>query len=368
MTEKNIKNKRYLIISITVVLVLAALTAVFASLYVNFWIPNVKYNEAIALLEEKKYEEALEAFKALDGYKNSEKYVDNFVIRYEKHVIGNTTYPHIFEYTYDEDGKTLKEIETDHNGYINTVEYTYNSNGSVIKEFHSHSNGSSSTVEYVLNDEEKTVKKTITYHDGSSGFVTNYAYNDDGLLVKEIWSTDGNTSGEYDYYYDSNKNLVKKIYSQPNGEIIEYSYTYDDENNLTLEVKTQNNETVSFYEYSYDSRGNKIKIVSLAFGDLFIEEYSYDDNNRIIKKVMIDKDGSLYKTEEFVYDAKGNAVKKTVTMNRSGQVIVYENTYDNDGFLLNEISTNPDGKKKNTPHTYSGKHIFYNDIEKSSGK
>ena len=44
------------------------------NIYHNYIIPNIKYNDAITLMDAGKYTEAITAFEALDGYKDSREY------------------------------------------------------------------------------------------------------------------------------------------------------------------------------------------------------------------------------------------------------------------------------------------------------
>ena len=62
------RNKRILVIAAPVVIVLVVFIIVLNAVI----IPNGKYNDAIALMDAGKYEEAISAFEKLDGYKNSE--------------------------------------------------------------------------------------------------------------------------------------------------------------------------------------------------------------------------------------------------------------------------------------------------------
>ena len=352
MTPGRSKARLYLIIFTSIVLLGAALIC----LYFIVLVPDMKYHGAIKLLEQKKYEEALEAFEGLDGYRNSEKYVDDFFVRYEKIVCNNGE--SIKEYAYDEDGNVIKKITTDHNDNVNMTDYIYDGNGNVTKEFITYSNGSLRAIEYTFDKNGRMIKKANSGQGWDS--VYEYIYDDDGLKVKEISTNQDGISEKYDYYYDANKNLVRKtvLFIQRNNDFVEYLYMYDGNGNLISEVGTRDGEIVSSFEYSYDSRGNKTKVVSLVNGSLAINEYSYDENDRVIKDALT-TEGSLLSTDEYVYDKDGNVIQKKSTFNRSGYYYVTEYTYDEDGFKLNSAFTSSDGRKSNSQYGYSGKRIFY---------
>ena len=66
---KKRKKKKKIIAVITVSAI--AIIAVFVVLMLTVFIPNSKYNAAVSLMEDGKYNEALSAFEAMDGYKDS---------------------------------------------------------------------------------------------------------------------------------------------------------------------------------------------------------------------------------------------------------------------------------------------------------
>ena len=66
-------KKRKKIIAITVPIVCACIA--FVIVLITVILPNGKYNDAIALMNEGKYDEAIAAFEALDGYKDSKEMI-----------------------------------------------------------------------------------------------------------------------------------------------------------------------------------------------------------------------------------------------------------------------------------------------------
>ena len=63
------RTKRNMILAILAAVI--AVTGILAYLFVTVWIPDSNYNAAYALMEQGKYEEAIDAFTALNGYKDS---------------------------------------------------------------------------------------------------------------------------------------------------------------------------------------------------------------------------------------------------------------------------------------------------------
>ena len=75
--EKKRKKKRILIIS-SASLVLTVIAAVVV--FINIFLPMIRYNQAISLYEEGKYAEAIDAFLKLDNYSNSSEYFEKSVL------------------------------------------------------------------------------------------------------------------------------------------------------------------------------------------------------------------------------------------------------------------------------------------------
>lgn len=75
--EKKRKKTRILIISIASLVV--TITAVIV-VFINIFLPMIRYNQAISLYEDGKYTEAIDAFLKLDDYRNSNEYFGRCVL------------------------------------------------------------------------------------------------------------------------------------------------------------------------------------------------------------------------------------------------------------------------------------------------
>ena len=72
---KNETKRTFKLVFIIIAVICAVI--VMANLILNVMIPNIKYNQAVKLMESAKYEEAISAFEAMNGYKDSsEKIVE----------------------------------------------------------------------------------------------------------------------------------------------------------------------------------------------------------------------------------------------------------------------------------------------------
>ena len=101
IATENAAKKRKKIIMITASIVAACIA--FVILHTSVIIPNGKYHSAVALMNEGKYEEAIAAFEALDGYKDSEAQISIAEIELLKTAeVGDT----VLLGTYEQDNDT----------------------------------------------------------------------------------------------------------------------------------------------------------------------------------------------------------------------------------------------------------------------
>ena len=63
-------------IAIAITLMVLILSALFLIVNAFFVVPNRKYNDAIQLEEDGRYQEAINAFDALNGYKDSHEHIE----------------------------------------------------------------------------------------------------------------------------------------------------------------------------------------------------------------------------------------------------------------------------------------------------
>ena len=325
--------------------------------------------DAKTLIAQGKYEEAYVILYANKSDKEAAELLKDFVWVYEEiETVSPGSYDSTdtenYKYTYDADGKLIKEVETITRGELGeggivsehtyeniyTYEYTYDSNGNLIKE--------------------------IAYDDEGNADVVEYSYSVDGELIKK--EEQGGKTEEYTY--DSAKNLVKKTIQYLNG-TESYEYTYDAEGNVTKQiwnevmsadgsVYTQSQEYI--FEYAFDSNERLIKKVETIFGSSLVTpgvgiiityEYTYDTNGNLIKEHYTNRYRDPY-TIEYTYDSDGNLIQKRILEeDSSGEEVDIEThnyTYDSNGNLLKEVATTTNDNQ-GFPYTieYSGYKLFY---------
>ena len=201
------------------------------------------------------------------------------VVRYEGGIITS--------YKYDEVNRLIEQetIDKDKNIMARYL-YTLGEAGERVKVEESDSDGPKRTVEYEYDQLYRLVKETIT---DSSGTRT----------IK--------------YTYDLNSNRLSK---DDDGKITKY--TYNELNQLVLEDNKA---------YEYDDNGNLVRI---SIEGISIAEYSYDNQDRLIKAVVTTYDKVT--TETYLYDYAGRRIAKST----NGKVVNY--LVDTSGMLSHVLA------------------------------
>lgn len=257
------------------------------------------------------------------------------------------------EYTYDDNGNKLTEIESKYinNEWIKIKEYKYYNN-------------ERKTIYYIdFNDDTFDDKWEYTYDESGNELTRKYSnyindewvvtgeykwFSDTKKTIYEIWLSNEKTfTTKNEYTYDDDGNLLTKIDSKYlNNEwlkIREYKYinnkekkiyelvlndddtfyykvesTYDDNGNtltFTIEYFDSINWKYNYkYEYTYDENGSMLTRKQSKYINnewVKIEEYKYINNEEKTTYYTYFSNGSMYSLEEFTYDADGNKLTKT---------------------------------------------------------
>ena len=347
---------------------------------------NSAYNDAVALIEQGKYEEAIEAFTALDGYKDSAaqiQFAKNSIADMErateydraiqllesgKSENENEAYYLLMELGDYQDAKNLLThftyvcIASDNTRYEydssgNLVEKDYGSsshlyeyeNGHVVWEGQSKGDWSAKTYTYYPNGILKSKSGAVTYT--QSGVVTNETvyYNERGWPEAAIYTKDD----EPDVYKTWNFTYT----FSDDGLITELLYSFQDYGET--QVITQ---AVDFTEYG----GFLSDIQFSSLNDSAI--LSITNANKTRTEVYALARGSSYmrKNSEvsFVYDSNGKIISRTTRYPQSNQEITEHYSYDNEGNLIEERSDaneNTDNRLYLTTYTYG--YIYTPDVQ-----
>lgn len=378
-TQKNIKV-------LATVLVVAAVFFIVAS-FVNEAIKkNNAYNEAALLMEQGKYEEAIQAFSALDGYKDSAEQIQSAknsiadmerateydraiqLLESGKSENENEAYYLLMELGDYQDAKNLLThftyvcIASDNTRYEydssgNLVEKDYGSsshlyeyeNGHVVWEGQSKGDWSAKTYTYYPNGILKSKSGAVTYT--QSGVVTNETvyYNERGWPEAAIYTKDDEP--------DVHKTWNFTYTFSDDGLITELFYSFQDYGET--QVITQ---AVDFTEYG----GFLSDIQFSSLNDSAI--LSITNANKTRTEVYTLARGSSYmrKNSEvsFVYDSNGKIISKTTRYPQSNQEITEHYSYDDGGNLIEERSNaneNTDNRLYLTTYTYG--YIYTPDVQ-----
>ena len=257
---------------------------------------KAKYNEALALIEDKKYEDAYKLLKELGDYQDAIDALKHFrfvptqakievvygdmlisqtiAISYdENNFLKQAAYKesmgaqgeseYTVAYTYNEKARVTKTVRTESDGTMIVTDYTYDEKDNLIKSVYSNpANGRSTTNEYVYNDQGKIAKETTTYvHEQEGGepytstTVTDYIYDEKGNLHKEV-----DPYQIYEYTYDENGNMTKVVVSDAeDGSIYSTNViTYDENGKMVKAIGTDSDGKTATTTYSYDENGNLV--------------------------------------------------------------------------------------------------------------
>ena len=372
-TQKTMKT-------LAAVLVVAAVFCIVASFAVGAIKKNKAYNDAALLMEQGKYEEAIEAFTALDGYKDSAEQIQaakNVIADMEraaeydraiqllesgKSENENEAYHLLVELDDYEDAKNLlthftyaciasDDVRYEYDLSGNLVEKDYGSsshlyeyeNGRVVWEGQSKGDWSAETYTYYPDGVLKS--KTGGVSCTQSGVVTNETinYNEKGWPETVIYTKDDEPD-------------VHKIWN--------FTYAFSDDDLITeLRSSFQDygetqtiTQSVDFMEYGgflSDIQFNSLRDWALL---------SITNANKTRTEVYIlgcnhTHGFYMWKDSEtsFVYDSNGKIASRTTRYPQQKREITSHYSYDDEGNLIEECSDaseNTDGQFYLTTYTY----------------
>lgn len=284
-------------------------------------------------------------------------------------------------YQYDEFDRITKLVRYNVNNSITEAdEYEYNANNDIIKHIHTDVYGTKTTVETIFNENYKPLKITTTVDSDSEPTINENSYDDDGNLIKSI-TTKGDkvlSAGEFVYKngnlvkevinnassgtetketeYDSNNNPVKVTFVDTDGRVLVDEYRYDEKGTVIWHSHTMNNGQPTITEYTYDNNGNLLT-EKCTYNDKleYLNEYTYNEDGAVLSEIGKNKDGEIATKYVYTYDENNRLIKKETQ--EFDKEYIYEYVFDEVGNLIKETVTNENGNQKTTE--YSDFAYFY---------
>lgn len=332
------------------------------------------YNEASLLMEQGKYEEAIEAFTALDGYKDSAEQIQaanneiadmERAVKYDRAIQlletgksekENDAYHLLMELGDYQDAKNLLKCfsyvciasdnaryEYDSSGNLVEKDYGFSShlyeyeNGRIVWEGQSKGDWSAKTYTYYPNGVLKSksggvhradslvINETVYYNEKGWPETVIYTRNDEPDAQRE-WNF------KYTFFDDA---LITKLF---------YSFQAEGE----TQPKTH---SVDFAEY-----GGFLSDIQFN-SSRYCTHFSITNANKTRTEVYSTNGSSMWKYSEvsFVYDSSGKIISKTTRYPQSNQEITEHYSYDDGGNLIEErsdASENTDNRLYLTTYTY----------------
>ncbi len=274
--------------------------------------PETKYNNALKLIKEGKYEAAAEILESIISYKDSEKLLSHFYYIQTRITINNGTETGGVKKILNSQNNITKVINTNFDGTNEIYDYSYDNYGNVIKQIYTSFDGTITVYDYTY---DTTGNKTKEIETDADGYKTtkSYLYDTNGNKIKENWTFYG---GEItvDFIYDNN-NLIKEVATASRGEKSITDYTYDSDKNLIKRLTTTFSGSTEITLYTYDESGNIIRASHASSdGDYESYDYMYNSDNVLIKTVYTDSDNNR-EILDYSYDANGCLIKSVITQN-----------------------------------------------------
>ena len=308
-----------------------------------------KYERALALINEKEYEEAYAIFKELGDYKDSAMHLS----RFHSIPVAGSEYEHvgyggekIFLFIeFNDINLPIKVVARDlKENIIGSISFFYNEQYNLVKKLDD--SGDSITITEYEYDEKGILRKKNT-KSSSSTYTNEYIYDERGNLIEYTYTTDLGERYFDKYTYDSNNNMIRHVYEGHNGYGNSESYEYDNDGNLIKEFYCSDLTGVPYTmnEYTYDSAGRLLMRSSFdLYGDPstphYTKKYIYDEFGKLVKMTYGNYGGSYVGIVEYSYSGSGNLYKIQGSETDNGELVEqdsYTYSYDNSNRMTKEV-------------------------------
>lgn len=189
-------------------------------------------------------------------------------------------------------------------------------------------------LEMVLNRQvQKQLTYVVAYEEDLLYMETFLTYNDWGQIVavREVWYTDGMLERERNesFFYDDKDRLIRVEDAHSDfGYVFVDEYVYDDQDRLTA-VRIEEGGGWMKTEYEYDSSGQLVRTVEQADPYTLVTEYVYNSEGVLTATVLnYDQFGDTW-TENctYEYDSQGQVTRMEAVGPDGTAVEIYEYDY-----------------------------------------
>ena len=375
--EKVIRRNARVAKKVAIAFAAVAIACIIARFVADFIQKNNAYQTAVSLMEQESYEEAIEAFTALDGYKDSAEQIQS-----AKNSIADIERAAEYDRAIQllETGKSEKENEA----YYLLMELGDYEDAKNLLEHFTYACIASDDVRYEYDLSGNLVEKDY----GSSSHLYEY---ENGHVVWEGQSKDAWTAKTYTYYPNgilrsetggvsrTQSGVVtnKTVYYNEKGWPETVMYTKDDEPDVHkvwhLTYTFSDDALITELFYSFQDYGETQVITqSVDFTEYggFLSDIQFSslndwailsitNANKTRTEVYTLARGSSYMRKDsevsFVYDSNSKIISKTTRYPQSNQEITEHYSYDDGGNLIEErsdASENTDNRLYLTTYTY----------------
>ncbi|RUA31272.1 MAG: hypothetical protein DSY76_01505 [Bacteroidetes bacterium] len=218
----------------------------------------------------------------------------------------------------------------------------YNDNQQIIRQDiydGAHINPKTTWV-YKYNEEGKRIQ-TEHYKKGKLKSKWVYSCDDEGTKVKEN-KVDTKTSCSIVEH--NNDGSYVKIYrtTDSKGKIIKNRWTYNKDSLLiAYELINPKGVIVRKYTNEYDEKGNIVVYTYYKKGGEKIShrsKFKYNDDKKILEKLIYNGKGKLKSKKQFEYDKQGNTTSYAYYNSKGEQQWKYEYTYNEKGELVSDLT------------------------------
>lgn len=351
--KKKAKTKKISMIAAACAVVVIAAIVVITQVIV----PSSKYNSAVALMNEGKYDEAIETFEELGDYQDSAILLEECELLAEKEATytealtalengeDNTAYSIFSELgDYKDSKKYLDKFElrlaeeisdSFSEGFASSVRtYEYDNNNLILSTLEYDTSLTTTVYEY---SDDNVLTKTTDSFESSSGITSTTVkeYNEYGDATSEVFNNSyghqSTTTYDYAYYEDGKIQTCKEVVAILGQEGYTWLYNYDRNGSWTSEKMNDAGEILESYVGEVDSHGNTISYKEFKDGELvkvhYEYSYSYDENGNLIKREPISGDSDI--VYEWKYDDNNLVTDQYIY---SGDYVLSHTIYKYDHF------------------------------------